>query len=117
MGKRTPHSTDRQRKGAVYERLTSAARNTPGPCILCGRDIDRTLPHTDAASPTAEHVAPLTTGGHPLGPMGPAHRVCNMRRYNKPMTPELLRYLATAPLEWDNSPKHHPTTPRHSQDW
>lgn len=113
----TTRGSPRDRKGAVYRRVTAEARNRPGPCILCGRPIDRTLPKTDAASVTAEHVTPITQGGDRLGPMGPAHRVCNMRRHNKPITPDLLAYIRTAPLAWDTSRPTTTPTPLHSQDW
>jgi hypothetical protein len=109
-------ATDKPRKGSVYRRHTATARNAGDTCILCGRPIDHTLPHDAAGAPTAEHVDPITTGGHPLGPAGPAHRVCNLRRNNKPLTEDLMRYLQNAPLEYD-TPRMGRRQPRNSQDW
>lgn len=109
-------ASDIPRKGAVYARHVQTARDKPGPCILCGRPIDRTLPRDHAASVTAEHVLPITLGGHPLGPAGPAHRVCNLRRKNRPISAALLDYLRTAPLQWEPK-KPGKAQPRNSQDW
>jgi hypothetical protein len=110
-------STDRDRNDWAYRKAAEAVRSTGGVCI-CGRPIDPTLPRDQAASASADHVQPVAEGGELLGPLRNMHRVCNMRRRTKPVTPELMRYLAGLPLEWDPKPSHprkHP--PTHSQEW
>jgi hypothetical protein len=65
---------------AAVRRLKMNARRHDWPCSICGEPFDWSLPYYDAMACTADHVAPLATGGAILGPLRPAHRRCNSRR-------------------------------------
>lgn len=56
-------------------------------CWLCGQWIDPELKSPDPMSWTADHVVPVSKGGHNHGELRPAHRVCNTRRGSKRPTP------------------------------
>lgn len=49
------------------------------PCWICGRPIDTELDWREPMAFTAHHVDPIGNGGHILGRLEPAHRVCNSR--------------------------------------
>lgn len=51
-------------------------------CHLCGEPIDRTLKWPDPLSGSADHLEPVSRGGHNHGPLQPAHLGCNSRRGN-----------------------------------
>lgn len=51
-------------------------------CWLCGGEIDMTLRFPHPYSAEADHVQPVSRGGDNLGPLKPAHRICNTRRGN-----------------------------------
>jgi hypothetical protein len=46
---------------------------------LCGEDIDLDLVWPDPRSWTSDHIRAIGAGGHPSGPLQPAHKVCNER--------------------------------------
>lgn len=106
---------DRKRNDWAYRKAAEQVRSTGGLC-LCGRTIDPTLPRDHPASASADHLDPVAQGGHLMGAMHNMHRVCNMRRGTRPITPGLITYLAGKPLEWDTPPAGK-RVPRHSQDW
>ena len=66
-----------------YRRAAARLRQQNNACWICGEDIDLDLPYTDARSFTADHVAPVSLGGHRLGELRAAHRGCNARRGNR----------------------------------
>jgi 5-methylcytosine-specific restriction endonuclease McrA len=49
-------------------------------CWLCGKPFDWSLHPSDRMAWTADHITPLSRGGHITGPMKPAHRSCNSKR-------------------------------------
>lgn len=99
----------------TYRKMAERVRSKGGLCP-CGRPIDPTLPRDHPASASADHVQPVGKGGDVLGPLVNMHRVCNMRRGQQPMTPELRLRLASLPLTWD-TPSPGRRAPRHSQEW
>lgn len=66
------------------------------PCHLCGDTIDYTAPYTDRRAFTADHIDAVANGGSMTGPLKPAHRACNSRRGDKPLT-EYLNARVTKP--------------------
>lgn len=52
-------------------------------CALCGEQIDKTLKAPHPRSAVADHIDPVSRGGHNLGPLQPAHKDCNEKKYNK----------------------------------
>lgn len=64
-------------KAAALKARTKARGDV---CWLCGEGFDWSLPYTDRLSFTADHVNPISKGGHIVGELRPAHRACNSRR-------------------------------------
>lgn len=66
-------------------RLLNQVRRNHLVCWICGGDIDVTLDRRDPMSFTADHVQPLSEGGHLVrNELRPAHMRCNSRRGNTP---------------------------------
>lgn len=81
-----PHRPYRPRRDMDrrdYRRAAARLRRNSDVCWICGGDIDPDLPYTDPMSFTADHVNPVSLGGHRLGEMRAAHRSCNSRRGNR----------------------------------
>ena len=78
------------------EALKRIAMRKNLPCHLCGDPIDYTAPYTDRRAFTADHIEPIATGGSMTGPLKPAHRSCNSRRGDKPLT-EYMNTRVTKP--------------------
>lgn len=68
-------------------------------CWLCQEHIDPSLKYPDPMSATADHLEPVSTGGHELGPIRPAHFKCNNARKNKPQG-EVTRSMDNHALDW-----------------
>lgn len=79
------HTTRRNRHRKII------ARGRP-PCHLCGGEIDYDA--EDHLAPNAfviDHLVPLSRGGaDTLDNLAPAHRGCNLSRYNKPLPGQQL---------------------------
>ena len=58
------------------------------PCHICGLPIDYGLPPGDPMSFEVDEIIPVSLGGNPLDKLnvGPAHRICNQRRGNRPVS-------------------------------
>lgn len=52
-------------------------------CWLCGGYIDPSLKFPDPLSKSADHVIPISQGGHNHGELRPAHLGCNKSRGRK----------------------------------
>ena len=67
---RTGHRTYRRKRQAVLagQDLT---------CAWCGKPIDKNLKFPHPMSPSADHITPVASGGHNLGPLQPMHLSCN----------------------------------------
>ena len=95
------------RNNAAWRRLTADLKRTTSNCHLCGLWIDPTrCGRTDPLAFTADHLIPLARGGELLDPgnLAPAHRTCNSRRNDRPLTEAVyaecraaMRQPATAP--------------------
>ncbi|WP_408637560.1 HNH endonuclease [Nocardia terpenica] len=57
-------------------------------CHLCGREIDMSLDYRHPMSATIDHLQARSKGGDVFGDALPAHRSCNSRRGNRPLTPK-----------------------------
>jgi 5-methylcytosine-specific restriction endonuclease McrA len=51
-------------------------------CAICGKPVNFDLKFPDPMSPTADHIIPISLGGHPsdLGNLQLAHLSCNRRK-------------------------------------
>lgn len=49
-------------------------------CALCGEQIDKSLKTPHPKSPVADHIDPVSRGGHNLGQLQPAHKDCNEKK-------------------------------------
>lgn len=77
-----PHARLGRNTQAYRRARARLKRNGPHICWLCGHEINTELDYRHPLSFTADHVDPLSTGGHVLGELKPAHRSCNSRRGN-----------------------------------
>lgn len=64
-------------------------------CALCGQLVDKTLPPNDPGAPEVDEILPVSLGGNPLlwSNVQLAERICNQRRGNRIITPQLLDEL------------------------
>ena len=77
-------------RGRPYRRLVAQLKATSRVCWLCGRWIDVSLPWWHDWSWSVDHVVPKSLGGKDtLDNMRAAHRLCNLRRGNRPHRPGL----------------------------
>ena len=77
-------ATNGGRSGAAYERLKRQVWREERVCWLCGKPVDKSLPHTSRWSKSLDHVLPLHRGGAMLARSNArlAHRTCNVSRGN-----------------------------------
>lgn len=69
------------------------------PCHICGMVIDYSLPAGDPMSFEVDEIVPVSKGGSPFEKenVAPAHRICNQRRGNKPISaPKMSRMMPNA---------------------
>lgn len=80
-GKGNPRYANGARRTALRRRLASLG----GPCHLCGKPIDYSLPAGHPMAFEVDEIVPVSKGGDPLdfGNVAPAHRICNQRRGNR----------------------------------
>ena len=64
----------------TYMRNRAQAFATTDTCWLCGQFVDQTLQWPDPWSKSADHVLPLSRGGHLHGEVRLAHLQCNKKR-------------------------------------
>lgn len=57
-------------------------------CAICGRPVDKNLPKGHPFAPEVDEIVPISRGGSPIQweNLQLAHRICNQRRGNKPMS-------------------------------
>jgi hypothetical protein len=70
-------------KDHVYLRNRAKAFAVSDICWVCGQWIDPELTWPDPWSRSADHVLPVSRGGHNRGEVKPCHLRCNMRRGRK----------------------------------
>ena len=89
---RRSNSTQRNR---IRNRLAAMSM----PCALCGQPIDYSLPPGNPMSFEVDEIVPVSCGGDPLdiNNCQPAHRICNQRRGNKPLSALNVRPLTKPP--------------------
>ena len=82
-------------------------------CWICGEWIDQALDrHRDPMGSTIDEVVPVSFGGSTTDPanLRHAHRVCNVFRGDRPVTPDLVaslrRHRAARPARSDRSATH-----------
>lgn len=104
MSKSRGRYDPRQANGAARRKLRQWVRRQVAaydlPCHICGQPIDLDLPSSDPMGLTLDEIIPVSRwkeGGYPSpqacaldrGNVAPAHRICNVKRQNKPL--EALR--------------------------
>ena len=70
---------------AQYLRSKKILYATQSYCAICGRPVDFSLKFPDPMSPTADHIIPISKGGHPsaLENLQLTHLGCNLRKGEK----------------------------------
>lgn len=68
-----------------YQRNRRRIQKTEDTCAVCGNWIDPDLKYPDPYSFSADHITPLSRGGHNRGPLRATHLRCNNSRGNKPI--------------------------------
>lgn len=74
---------------AVFDKnkakLLRIAKAQDLPCAICGREIDYKLKYPDPMSASADHIIPISKGGHPsdFDNLQITHLCCNISKSNK----------------------------------
>ena len=78
--KRNPRVANGHRRRQLRARVISEEHL----CWICGRPVDKTLPHGLPGSAEVDEVQPVSLGGNPYDRDNCrlAHRICNQRRGN-----------------------------------
>ena len=67
-----------------YQRNRRRLQRNEDTCWLCGGWIDPDLKYPHPMSFSADHLQPISRGGHNRGQLRAAHLVHNLQRGNKP---------------------------------
>ena len=78
----------RYANGHARRQLRAWLKAQGAPCHICGRAIDYGLPAGHPLSFEVDEIVPVSRGGSPLdrANVAAAHRICNERRGNKPIS-------------------------------
>lgn len=81
-------SNIRSSNGNARRKVRAWLKAQGNPCHLCGGAIDYSLPAGDPMSFEVDEIVPVSKGGSPFdtGNVAAAHRICNERRGNKPLS-------------------------------
>lgn len=74
---RTGHRTYRAKRAKLQRENDT--------CAICGGWINPDFKYPHPQSFSADHITPVSKGGHNLGPLQAAHYGCNSSRGNKPI--------------------------------
>ena len=68
-----------------YDRNRKILFATQTYCAICGRPVDFSLKPPDPGAPSADHIIPVSKGGHPsdLSNLQLAHLGCNQKKGSK----------------------------------
>ena len=69
----------------AYERNRKILLKTQNTCGICGKPVDTQLKPPDPLSPVADHIIPVSKGGHPssMDNLQLAHSTCNRQKSDK----------------------------------
>lgn len=78
----------RYANGAARRKVRAWLRAQGRPCHICGMAIDYSLPAGHPMSFEVDEIVPVSLGGSPYDRdnVAAAHRICNERRGNKPIS-------------------------------
>lgn len=81
-------SNPRRSNGHRRDQLRKRVAAEGGPCHLCGKPIDYSLPAGHPMAYELDELVPVSKGGDALSRdnVAPAHRICNQRRGNRDLT-------------------------------
>ena len=68
-----------------YQRNRRRLQRTEDTCAGCGAWIDPDLRYPDPMSFSADHITPISKGGHNRGALRAMHLRCNISLGNKPL--------------------------------
>lgn len=95
-----PKRVRQGRSGRPFARVRAQVFAEETDCAWCGRYVDQSLPPTSKWGRTADHIVPLSMGGHPTkrSNLRLMHRRCNTLRH-KQMTQPARRQYTTVRTE------------------
>jgi 5-methylcytosine-specific restriction endonuclease McrA len=69
----------------AYEKARQIVIKTGTVCAICGLPVDKKLKWPDPMSATADHIIPISKGGHPsdLANLQLTHYICNRLKSDK----------------------------------
>ena len=84
MTRKQPRSNPRSTNGHRRRQLRARILEEEDVCWLCGKPVDKSLPHGLPGSAEVDEVQPVSLGGSPFDRTNCrlAHRLCNQRRGN-----------------------------------
>ncbi|MEY8436246.1 HNH endonuclease [Atopobiaceae bacterium 24-176] len=93
----------RRANGSARDRLCRRVLAEEDRCWICGQPVDKDLRGTcHPMAPEVDEIVPVSAGGDPLdrGNVRLAHRICNVRRGNRPVAPKVTRLACPTSREW-----------------
>ncbi|AHB31611.1 HNH endonuclease [Arthrobacter phage vB_ArS-ArV2] len=89
----------RRSNGTLRDKIRARVLREETHCWLCGKEVDKTLPHGQPGSPEVDEINPVSKGGSPFDRKNCrlAHRLCNQKRGNR--DPHATRYADMRPLK------------------
>lgn len=81
---RQPKRNPRVANGHRRRQLRNRVLAEEDVCGICGRPVDKDLPHGTPGSPEVDEIVPVSRGGNPFDRSNCrlVHRLCNQRRGN-----------------------------------
>ena len=70
---------------AAFDKNRKILLKTQNTCAICGKPVDARLKSPDPLSPVADHIIPISKGGHPssIDNLQLAHWTCNRQKSDK----------------------------------
>lgn len=93
----------RRSNGSARNKLARQVLAEEDHCWICGQPVDKDLRGTiHPLAPEIDEIIPVSAGGDPLDRANVhlAHRICNERRGNKPVTPKMTRLACPTSRDW-----------------
>jgi 5-methylcytosine-specific restriction endonuclease McrA len=96
----------RRANGHRRDQVRARVLREESDCWLCGKPVDKTLPHGLPGSPEVDEIVPVSLGGSPIDRANCrlAHRLCNVRRGNGTRKAKVKIEPLTTSRRWGETP-------------